>query len=390
MQGAIIATNPSTPASSTTYGLWLDGLDVIKEPGSRRWGTVAESVELRIAGPGGVSSLSFVITDPAGLVSLADGMTVRLHDKQNDIAMFYGWVDHFEATLLGIGREIQVTAVGAEALLDWCVLDYDVILPVNTFGSDGIQALVAACSNLGELRALQSGGASTQAQPIESLTNIATVAVTITAGTTLREAIAQLVASTAIALPPGAGNTNTNALVTVDPTLGLRVFADTYDLDRGGDVSNVTISTAASPRPTHHSYAIDATAVVRAVRVIGTGAVATVVDGSGKRGRTALLRDSTLTSVAMCLAAGGAYLQDYRTQHRGSITDENAGAYDPGLIIAAKITITDAQLGASGSYRIAGASWRLYGDRRDVTFEYGAQRASSASYLRRLTRDTLN
>jgi len=401
MLAPILGTNPSTPASPARYGLWLDGLDVIREPavsGLRRWGTLAESIDLRIAGPGGVSSVSFVIDDPAGNVSVGDGMTVRLHDHVSGIAMFYGWVDHFETTLLGVGRAITVAAIGAEALLDWYNLDYDVVLPVGVFVSGGaagggIQALVAACGGVGELRALTGAGVSTQAQPIAELTNIVFPnPVTITAGTTLREAIAQLLGATAQPMPDLTPLASQQALVTVDPTLGLRVFEDNTDYSRPGDGTPVTISTAGPRRPTHHEYGVDATGVIRAVRVIGAGGVAAVVaDGTGKRGRTTVLRDTTLTTVDACRLAGAAYLADYRAVQRGSITDENAAtAWDPGLVIASPITITDAQLGASGTYRISGATWRLYGAKRDVTFEYGAQRGSAASMLRRLTRDTLN
>lgn len=405
MLAPILATNPSTPASPARYGLWLDGLDVIREPatsGLRRWGARAESVDLRVAGSGGVSSMSFTISDPTGAVTVADGMTVRLHDHVNDIPMFYGWIDHFETRLLGIGREIEVAAIGADALLDWAVTDYDVTLkgfsgavPADqaTLQHTGIASLVAACGGIGELRVSfdPANPDSTYAHPIEELLQVAFPNdVVIPAGVTLREGIARMAAAASQPLPAGSGATN-QVFVWVDPTLGLRVIADDGSPPgRTGDGTNLIIGTASLRKPTQHEYAIDATAVVRAVRVVGTGATATVTDGTGKRGRKVVIRDTSLTTVDQCANAGATYLAGYSTAQRGSITDEDCSAHSPAWVIASGLTITDDQLGATGTYRIAAARWRLYGAKRDVTFEYGAMRGSAASMLRRLTRDTLN
>lgn len=395
--GAILAA-ALTDHTFRAYGLWIDGLDVTKEPatGTRRYGVDPETVQLRVAGPGAVSSLTFAVDDPSSLVTIADGQAVRFQDLSNDLPMFQGWVDHWsvEDFAGNQGRRITVTAVGAEALLDWCVTSTALTFSTATLLTAMIQAVVGSCGGLGELRALVDGSNSqgTQALPIGSMGNplnvdatAAVVALTIPAGTPMRRAIELAIAS-CTAIPASFAG----AYFTVDMTLGLRVWqAFMPPVSPDGDGS-ITSGPAGGDRFGGLAFDIDAGAIVRAVTVIGTGVTVTVGDGTGKRGPTRVLRDTTITTVATATAAGLAYLASFSASARGSLNLEDPATAYGALDVLRKLVLTDGPAGASGTYLVGGLTFRFYGLKRDMMVEFGGQAPSVANLARSLTRDQLS
>ena len=159
-----IAAALTTPAART-WGLFVDGLDVSKEPGAApRYGTVWPSIALRIAAPGGACSLEWYVDDQAGLLAFDEGQEVRLvrlgqtnRGGAVDAPWFRGTVEVATATALGIGRQWHVRATGLDAIPDWTVTDYPVIVSVAGGAQDlawVVQSIVAACSNRGDIGAI--------------------------------------------------------------------------------------------------------------------------------------------------------------------------------------------------------------------------------------------
>src|SRR5258706_299210 len=87
---AAALTNHAARAKS----LWIDGLDVLLEPGQTGmpYGCPIETIEVTEAGPGGVSSLNFDIIDLASEVVMAEGQLVRFWDHTLDAPLFLGFI----------------------------------------------------------------------------------------------------------------------------------------------------------------------------------------------------------------------------------------------------------------------------------------------------------
>jgi hypothetical protein len=58
--GAVTAA-ALTDHSARAYGLYVNGLDLIKQPSVPGYGVPIDSIHVREAGPGGVSSMSFTV-----------------------------------------------------------------------------------------------------------------------------------------------------------------------------------------------------------------------------------------------------------------------------------------------------------------------------------------
>lgn len=118
--GAVLGAALNSGAAHP-YGLFMNGLDVIKEPvASPRYGVPTDSIEVVEAGSGAVSSLRFTIDDPSLLITIFGDEQVVLWDFTRDAPMFGGYVDTFTITVdFGQqGRSYEIECSGYETLLD--------------------------------------------------------------------------------------------------------------------------------------------------------------------------------------------------------------------------------------------------------------------------------
>lgn len=402
--GGILAT-ALTDHSARAKGLYLNSVDVLLAPGTEgnRPGTPIETVTVKEAGPNGVSSMDFTIEDPGLAIAIAEGMDVRLEDITRDYPIFRGFVDTWEAqpAFGGQGRTIEVSAIGVETVLDWAVLPADLVFAIGTLISTSevvtaIQSIVAQAIGLGPIRDFAVVAAqSTQAHPIDFTGmggNALTDQLTITAGTSVREAIRQL--HTARFNPTAGLNQPGSLLVTVDFTMGLRVWSVTADFTADPpDYAGVTIvdTVAGAIAAANLRYSVDAGGVVRTVIVKGTGITAIITDGTGLQGQAAILEDATITTAAKAQIAGAAYLRSFASGLRGSYRLEDATP-PAGVHAGSVTTITDVQVG------LAAAKSRIYqidktfqpSQREDWLVAFGGPPPSGAALIRRLTRGTLS
>lgn len=404
---AVIAASLTAGATAPAYALWIDGLNVLTEPGGKRWWVTVESVRPTIAGPGGVSTLEFTITDPSQLITVTDGQRVVLHRLSNDKRLFQGWISRYSLRPRrgGVGRMIDVTCVGVDSLLDWAVITtavtFGTVLAVGTM----VQQLVAVstAAGLDGVRALgdPTNAQGSQAFPIanqligttsysnqDEAGNVIPVAITV--GTTLREAINQVCRS--------AGLYGT-FVFTIDHTMGLRLWVNGASgnffspTPSTADNLAITATVASTAAPGALAYDVDAASIVRRVLVLGTGVSATVDDGTGKAGPMRVLNDPTITTAAGCRAAGYGYLADNRAGLRGTVTLEDSAAYaNLGSEEALwGVNITDASIGLSGARYMTGSmAFRFYGSKTDYDLAFGGLEPSGARLMRQLTRGTLS
>jgi hypothetical protein len=386
-----------TDHSSRAYGLYIDGLDVIKQPGGG-YGVAIETMSVDEVGPGGTSSMSFIIDDPAKAIQITDGMAVRLADLAHDVPLFLGWIQNWSLSpdFGGQGRRIQVTAVGVEALLDWCVLSYDVLVTGSTAYTltvDAVQRLVAAAVVTGPLRVLSDYNVSSQAFPSGPPYSLAAVLVSdhlIPAGTTLREAI-RICLDDACAFLAGTGLTGG---CTVDFYGGLRTFMLNDPGRLPSDYTMLAISDTVGGAITAAGleHTIDAGAITRGVYVIGGNAAGSglVSDGTGKIGPVAVISDNTILTSAARDAAGGAYLAGFGASVRGRF---DLADFTPATTIHAGtiVTLVDSQAGLGTDVRVIGEIVKTFtGLRQSWTVNYGGLSPSAMRSVRRLTRSTLS
>jgi len=394
MPGAAIVAAALTDHSSRYIGIYVDGVDVSGEPAaSPRYAVPDSSISINEMGPDGVSSMDFTIECTTALpITVLDGAEVRFDYLA--LTPFYryfrGWVDHVDYENMDgdIGTRFKVRCTGIEAALDWCVIPSDVVIPSGTDPGIGVQSLVAQATGnvLGVLNASGSGtDTSTQASPVStgtSPTNFTQNAITVSAGTTLREGIRQIT---------GQSQTGSGYSATVDFWGGLRYYSTLAD--------SVTITVDNDPPVNgpgeNTTYGIDASQV-RQVVVKGTGVTATVSDGTGKPGATAVLVDSTITTLAAAQQAGAGYLRQYASAIRGQFTYTD---YLGGVVgihaFQLFAGIADARLGLIGTTQQVSALARSNfhtggGLKEDVVFSFGGKPPSVTQLTRQLTRTTLS
>lgn len=400
MPGAAVIGAALNTAASRGYGLWIDGLDVSKEPATpSRYGVLADSIELTLAGPGGVSSLTFTIDDPQRLITISDGQNVRFERIGTQVMpVFQGFVQSWSVVpdFGQQGRSITVTCIGVETLLDWCITSVDLTFTTIQNLTAMIQAAVAACPGTFALRAFVGGSNGTQATPMgeDSAQNLdqagAVVPVTVPLGTTLREAINIITRSS---WKVGGAGTVTGYWATVDMWNGLRYWRQIDSVAIPSDARSFTLNSGGAVRPNALSYDVDASSIVRGVIVKGTGVTQAVFDGSGRPGKVVVLTDTTITTAAAALTAGTSYLAQWAPSIRGTVDLEVDDAAPDGYFGIAKLTITETGSGLSGSaYIVQSAAFRdIFGPLgANVTFAFGGQVPSGAAYIRQLTRTTLN
>jgi hypothetical protein len=210
--------------------------------------------------------------------------------------------------------------------------------------------------------------------------------VTIPIGTSLRQAILTEIAACVDQV------TFFGANVTVDHVFGLRVWAVLAPPIAPSDATTpVTVDTLGTNKPTSLSYDIDASGIVRGVLVVGNAVTALVTDGTGKYGRYAVLEDQLVVTAVQAQARGQAYINDYRTGLRGSLTlSDVASGPTSAFDILRLLGLTDISTGVSGTFTISSLGFRFYGSKRDVSVGFGGLAPSGAAVMRRLTRDQLS
>lgn len=393
MPNAAVVAAALTNHAARSKLLAIGGVDVVFQPGAsgNGYGVPIDTVEVIESGPGGVSSLTAIASDPGIALLLTDGQDVRFHDLVNDVPIFTGWLQSwgYVPDFGQQGRRISFSAIGPEILLDWAIVPPSLTIVSGTDVVTAIQMAVAAAVGTGPLRAFSAGGASapsSQANPIQWGTlSTSIVTDTLVLSGTLREVLRSI--TTYVVGGHGYGG----AYVTVDMTYGLRVW-----FSGPSDWNTLTIiDTSASAIVAEGlSHDVDAAAIVRGVYITGGNAAGTglVSDGTGKLGPIAELSDSTILTASALQVAGQAYLNSFAAGERGSfsLTD-----HTPDLAVhgGSSVSVGDARLGAAVSPvggRIAQIKKTFQPVRQTWVVSYGGLPPSLTRALRRLTRTTLS
>lgn len=405
--GAVLAA-ALTDHSARYAGLFVAGVDVLKQPSAtgNGYGVLLDTIEVNEQGSGGVSSMTFTIEDPSFTVQAPrTGDEVRYQILANATPEFLGFVQSIRTVPAfgDQGRMIVVTAQGVESLLDWAVTASDMTLDPNVLGTIAlIQSIVANSVGLGPVRAFTdpTGAIAFGNQALPIGINFGPAfgnAITIPAGTTVRQAFQQFWATFGGSSITSLGEDRSVMYITIDFTWGLRMFPD-YAANPPGpalpaDYTNLTVTDTSVGAIVAEglSYATDSGGIVRGVVVKGTGVTATVTDGSGKLGPFRTLEDTTITTVAAATAAGASYLATFQQTIRGDfdlldhspVTTIHTGSF---------VLITDARAELAGEYRrIMAIRKRYHGTgRQDWTVSFGGLPPSGAALMRRLTRDQLS
>ncbi|MEI8084390.1 MAG: hypothetical protein WCI74_21325, partial [Actinomycetes bacterium] len=237
------------------------------------------------AAPGAVSSLRFIVDDPAKSLTINAGDVVRFWDHIRDVPIFGGFVDTVTcAPAFSTGRTISVSCVGFDILLDWLVIpSFTIPAPYILSEGDVLQCLVAVCGGVGVPLHARSGPtlAGSQGAPTGAgyaIMNLASYS--FVQGTTLRAAWTGFLAAANEADNTANGTTvPVSRHFTVDMWGGLRYWADQpwTALTAGyypADYATLTVTdTAASAvRSVDLSHQVDGGGVVRNVWVVGGNA----------------------------------------------------------------------------------------------------------------------
>jgi hypothetical protein len=391
---AVIATQ-LTSTTAYPYALYLGSLNVIAGTGGNAPSVPFDTIDLTEIGPGGASALSFTIQDPQGQVPIPPAaMNVQLWDLTNNLPMFNGFVqDKNLRPFPPLGRYIDVTAIGIEALLDWMIVPSLTIVS-GTATNTAIQSCYANATGVGfPLRVTSSvSDNGTQANPIGDLgggagPGTATQLDVVLAGETLREAIRKVIDVSTIAGVGFGFKTASTGVATVDFWGGLRVFDPTagpsdYAALAFDDSAVGLIHTG----PLNHE--IDDTGVIRQVYVKGGNAAGTglLSDGSGIPGPVNLLDDSTILTSTARDAAGYAYLADKHGAERGEAGMDTVRP-TTNIRAGSLVTIGDTLIGQPGNaYPIASIHKTFTDTLQNWEVAYGGLRPSAMRHLRRLTR----
>lgn len=386
---APVLSEAITATAVPTWGLFAGGgPNVLKSGVVGSFGVERGTVEVIEAGPGGVSSMTFDIDDPAIAVTVSDGMDIRFWDITNGIPVFTGWVQSWSYVpdFGNQGRIIRVRCIGAEALLDWAILLSNITVNVGDDPAALAQSLVAASTATGPLRAFSSvsPGGSSQATPIASnaFFGACQAGLVISAGVTLRQALDTLAGT----LLPGSPFP---VRVTVDAYYGLRMYVNTTL-----DWTTLTINDAiAGPILSEGlGHEVDASGIVRGVYVVGGNAAGTgfVSDGTGLPGPVAVLSNPNILTAAAMTAAGTTYLLSFALGNRGTFRLEDHAASTT-VHAGGVVVITDARVGvAAAQYPIGSIRKTFNAVRQTWEVSYGGMAPSAMRSVRRLTRGTLS
>lgn len=330
--GAVLGAALQTPVS-LYYTLTLDSVSILQQPGvpNGLYGTLIDSIQVTEAGPGGTSSMQFVVDDPAGVLDVSDGAPVVYWNHFRNTPAFVGYVDTATETVLGTGgsKQITVRATGNDARLDWASLPADVTFAAGVTATVAIQSCAAQAVGLGPVDVAVSGGLADRGAPIAATWSVGTlpVALTIRGGTSMREAIRQICGQAWPSVKAAEPNFIEHA-ATLDWWNGLRVMARLSTSAMAGDYTEWTVDSRAGGilgNPVSNLEVTRNASSVRAVYIRGGNATGSgiVSDGTNRPGAVALLEDSTITTVAGRDAAGAAYLAQYAGQITGQFDYED-------------------------------------------------------------------
>ena len=412
-QAAIIGA-ALTDASAHPYNLEVGGVDLIKVPGGTGLGVDLESIVVNEIGPGGVSSMSFVINDPQGAVSISSPLLVTF--KANDGAVpetiyFRGWVSgvDVEPAFGGQGKLITVRCDGIEQLLDWYIVPPSFQMPFLSIyprmvgvmaslfapalrgtGTDtGANMLLAPWTRAGSF-SYPIGNFQRPTEP--SLSQFTSSPNWTSPGTTLRNAILGFAALNSFydSVTVLTDYRGLKVLCTVDWWYGLRLWEDDPAL-QPDDYTTLTVTDtyASSSVAASLRYAQDWAGVTRSAYVIGSSGTdyGVTTDGSGVLGRMILVNDTSVTSSSIAQSRGLSTIGEDSPSYRG---DFQLGPFSPATTVHAGglITITDATTGLNATHRIMEIEKTFLGNGQQtwrVTFG-GLPRPRVSRLMRRFTR----
>lgn len=383
--GAVLGAALTTPAAKV-WGLYVGGTDVAADYPAKRYGASIEDVELELNGPGDVSHIKFTVDDVLGQLTFTDGQEVLLIDHSRGIpgrgvVWFRGWLESYAAKAQPpTGRFWTITAVGGEILLDWYMTGYALAFAAGADLETALRSVTSSITGMGPFR-----GVSPLLTPFTL-----DAAVSIDAFTTLREAITKVLAG--VVIDPAS-----RFVFTIDGTLVLQVWNGPTAAPFGPTLVVVNTFGSGAYAGGDTQIRLDATTIYRSVVVRGTGVLVTVTDGSGRQGKTALLPDSTITTVAAAQDAGAAYL----AQHLAVLSGEAGLDYTPGAgsptedagqsMTLGAISVQDGTL-FTGSLLFPFSSARVsfFADKPNVRLSFGQSRRSGARLIRRFTGNPLS
>jgi hypothetical protein len=356
--------------------------------------------------------MTFSIDDPLMLITVSVGMEVRFQrapGTDDYPCDFLGYVQSFSISpAFGMqGRSIEVEAVGVEVLLDWALIVSDTVIAAGLEYYTAVQALVANSVGANGLRAFTSPNVGPEnATYAYGLAKTGagvflTLGLTVTAGTSLREAIRQVVANltkTGLGIPGTADVFD--GFTTVDFFKGLRMWGSTA----GSGYANMTINdtTGVDAYAEALDYDVDASGVTRGVYLQGTGFAQLLMDGSGLPGPVSYLTDDKADTAAKVTASAQTYLDDFAVGTRGSfrLEDQNPDSVPmTGVHAGSGLDLTDTRIpvaSAVPNLLLIGTIDKTYhgidSSTRSQTWtvSFGGMPPSIANAMRRLTRTLRN
>lgn len=396
---AVIATQLQAGLTPGLYSLTLDGLNIIDNP-ANSYGVDPSTVTIVEAGPGDVSSMTFVIDDTLSSVTVSPGQGVLMWDLGLDVPLFCGFVESYSIRDFGLGRSITVQCVGIEAVLDWLYVP-SLTFPVGWNSVEGWQYILSMAYSIGvPLNAARVNSFSTVDHPVGDAAAVSAPSAFTLAGGSLRqvlEAYRDAFAATA----PAAASFFANIQFTVDYWSGLRVFQASF-LSSGltvtsmTDHATVTVTTAADPRPSDTEHRVGSAAARQAIVTQGAN-VTRVLDGSGIPGPFVSQSSADATTEDGRVLLGTAMLNGQGPAYNGqttlSMTRAALATAGPGTATAqrrpgSQFVFTEPNVGVSGLKTFIQSIRKSFADSGEETWviTYGGPlRQSGAALIRKLT-----
>lgn len=329
--GPIIATQ-LTDQSVRYWRLTIAGLDMTGVGSAYRYRVRRQSIALEENGPGGVSALHFTIADPLLQCTLVEGDPVEFWDITLDRPNFLGFLQNVAVVKTAVGRELEITCIGIEALLDWMVMT-PLTIPAGTETTAAFQACYYNATGVGwSIRAFGSSAGTdifgTQEAPIQ-MTGVGFglgYDVVFTGGESLRQALIDVGAAHIV----GNLSNDPTPAPTIDFYSGLRVhyMATTsvpnhFVMVQSIDMDDLLVEDTMVPTPGRlQSNGVDLNldfgGVVRGVYIIGANAAGSglVSDGTGIPGPVHSLADDSSTTADIRNRLGASYLAQFSESAR--------------------------------------------------------------------------
>jgi hypothetical protein len=399
MAGSAVVAAALTDHGARSFSLWIDGLDVLVEPGGtsgRRYGVNLESIRLTEGGPTTNGTLDFTVRDPDGDVRLVGDETVVFYDHVRGEPLFRGTVDVVsEAIPTGIDHAWSVRCTDLNALLD------RVLVPPYTLPVASLQEVVLSIlayvplrafgSLSGDAAGVREGGS--QAKPVggaypSQLT-----------GTLSIGAISQMTARAALQLALGEWSASYGYLlpatfqVFVDQYGGVRLFDSFYAITPSDYrtttvmVNAATVTEPGEVRPSKLEITRDNAQAYTSVYVVGGSAAGTgwvSAEQTGAR-REGVYNQPLSTDALRLQAYGTAWLTAFGVQTRGSFSlDARPSPFvvHPGDYIIVNGSVMTLAASTQGYVQDVSTRFDGGGTVRSVAVTFGSVAASLARTLR--------